>query len=363
MMCSEPRIEYVKARTACMLLLGVLFGSALLWAFGAQRRANADYEDQGHDQVAYPRDSWPSWSPDGKHISFVTDRSSSGRTVYEIDLRSGNIKTLTEVSPADEAEYSPRGTRLVVGSEARIWVKDLVSGKLTTLQRTADHDDVGFYPSFRSDSQILFMQTPRHSDVNCVVQVTLDQSLIPRISQTLLQAQSDLVRTATAPGGGYVAFTAVADNSLRNGRVEIHLWNTATRQDTLVFVSPHPVERMTWLPDCKRILVASSIGSPAVPPNYILRVADGTISALPGDAENDYSDVSVSRDGKWLSYASSSTEYFGTSIWRARFDGSDATELTHSPLWYREMFGARMDADELRRYGEQSRTPRRAEAK
>jgi len=57
----------------------------------------------------------PRWTPDGKHLSFLSSRNDSGTQVFTIDLRGGEGEQLTDLEQGvGSFEWSPDGTRLVI---------------------------------------------------------------------------------------------------------------------------------------------------------------------------------------------------------------------------------------------------------
>ncbi len=57
----------------------------------------------------------PRWSPDGKYLSFLSDRKKEKGQVFVLDRRGGEARQITDVQQGVEAyEWSPNGTRLVL---------------------------------------------------------------------------------------------------------------------------------------------------------------------------------------------------------------------------------------------------------
>ncbi|MGH9856782.1 MAG: TolB family protein, partial [Acidobacteriota bacterium] len=61
-------------------------------------------------------DNSPRWSPDGKHLAFLSARPEEGKTqVWLLDRRGGEARQLTKVSEEiEEYAWSPDGKRLVL---------------------------------------------------------------------------------------------------------------------------------------------------------------------------------------------------------------------------------------------------------
>jgi len=57
----------------------------------------------------------PRWSPDGRYLSFLSDRAKDTNQVFVLDRRGGEARQLTDVKQGVEAhEWSPDGKRLVL---------------------------------------------------------------------------------------------------------------------------------------------------------------------------------------------------------------------------------------------------------
>jgi dipeptidyl aminopeptidase/acylaminoacyl peptidase len=68
------------------------------------------------------RDSAPRWSPDGRHLAFLSDRDGEERQIYVIPLAGGEARRLTNVDGhAGPASWSPDGTKIAFS--ARVWVE------------------------------------------------------------------------------------------------------------------------------------------------------------------------------------------------------------------------------------------------
>ncbi len=79
----------------------------------------------------------PRWSPDGKHLSFLSSRNGSGVQVFTLDMRGGEGVQLTSIEQGVEGyEWSPDGSKLVLvirdpdpDSETIPWVIDRLTFK------------------------------------------------------------------------------------------------------------------------------------------------------------------------------------------------------------------------------------------
>jgi len=130
---------------------------------GPQAQVNAGGVEPGSrnpqrltDDPAY--DGWPTWSPDGSQIAFMSDRSGNP-DIYVMNADGSNVRQLTE-HPANDIwpEWSPDGTRIAFPSRRdgnfEIYVIDGDGTNLQRLTNTPGHED---FPTWSPDStQILF---------------------------------------------------------------------------------------------------------------------------------------------------------------------------------------------------------------
>jgi Tol biopolymer transport system component len=77
--------------------------------------------------------SWPSWSPDGERLAFMSARDSAGRYapgIYVVDLESRRTEQVDPLAGhfldwVDQIAWSPDGGRLLVRRSGRFWIVDL----------------------------------------------------------------------------------------------------------------------------------------------------------------------------------------------------------------------------------------------
>ncbi|MDP9069303.1 MAG: DPP IV N-terminal domain-containing protein [Actinomycetota bacterium] len=101
-------------------------------------------------------DTSPAWSPDGKRIAFVSDRSGNG-DIYIFDIDSRSLQQVT-TNPGPDAfpAWSPDGTELLFASNRKatvdLYAVDLQSGEE---RQITNGDEVEGWPSWSPDGRTI----------------------------------------------------------------------------------------------------------------------------------------------------------------------------------------------------------------
>jgi Tol biopolymer transport system component/alpha-beta hydrolase superfamily lysophospholipase len=119
---------------------------------------NADGSDQRRLTFNPAYDGWPTWSPDGSQIAFVSTRNGNP-DIYVMDADGSNLQQLTQHSANDIwPEWSPNSMQIAFPSRRddnfEIYLINADGSNLQRLTNTPSHED---FPAWSPDgSQIIF---------------------------------------------------------------------------------------------------------------------------------------------------------------------------------------------------------------
>jgi TolB protein len=187
----------------------------------------------------------PTWSPDGKHIAFVSDQDGQ-REVYVMNIDGGEWRNLTQ-NPAEDFSpvWSPDGTRIAFVSDRtrnyEIFVMDAYTGdavRNVSLNRAEE-----WSPVWSPDSNHLTFISDETGSYQ-VYLLTLDNRRI----RNLTRHNSSDFSPAWSPDGKHIAFV-----SNRSEMQRIYLLNIECRvsaEDCIVPVTATRAESSTpaWRP-------------------------------------------------------------------------------------------------------------------
>jgi Tol biopolymer transport system component len=252
-------------------------GNADIYTIAVPNGTDADGGEQGWpdlrrltDDPAY--DGWPTWSPDGAQIAFMSDRSGNP-DIYVMDADGGNLRQLTD-HPANDIwpEWSPDGKRIAFPSRRdgnfEIYVMDADGSNLQRLTNTPGHED---FPAWSPDGkQILFtriegnngtyvMDVPDGTDADGGEQGSHDERRL---------LGSIALEPAWSPDGTRIAF-----GSDRGGFRAIYMMDADGSNLQKLSKTRAGENCPTWSPDGTRIAFAS------------WRDGDGEIYVMDADAD------------------------------------------------------------------------------
>jgi TolB protein len=306
-------IDPIARRTYVRLLLFILFffvvREVLAEVIAFERDdaiwiANTD----GSGSKKLCKGSAPSFSPDGKHIAFHTDTSTSGEVIRQIataDVATGKIAVFHDGIPSrncQEAVWSPDGTRIVFnifdGSEWHLAIINTDGSNFRYVRKSSQAHPSVWSICWARDSQSLYCQ-----DLDNIYQLTADgtelkkwsiNSMFPKVSLTSASAMS------LAPDGNTlvidVEMDETATNLTKNEGPPSAIWiynlsaNKAERITKPGLSSWHPC----WLNNSE-ILFSTEMRKEKTPSIYKINISTKQQTRILQNANNPVASFSTSR--------------------------------------------------------------------
>ena len=237
-------------------------------AFDSDRNEfNRDIYTMGVDGSALTRltmdpsiEKEPAFSPDGKRISFSSDRGGSFQ-IYLLDLSTKEVSQVTNLEKgADQSSFSHDGRLIAFHSGASVWVVHPDGTAPAMVATGLDSFNAYFWPHFSADdSELVF---DRNNEIDAV---HLDGAGLRQIVQNWT---TTIKSPAVSPSGGDVAYAVWCDTQLS-------VWTTpfSTTTDPCKGRRVTPVgepisQRPTWGPNnliaYERVDPGTNLGSIAI---------------------------------------------------------------------------------------------------
>ena len=235
-------------------------------------------------------DSWPSWSPDGRRITFISSRDDPDPNdddrivdIYVMNADGSGQTRLTNSSAWHSLpRWSPDGHRIAFQSHRdENWEIYVMNADGSGLTRLTDNSAVDGRPSWSPDAQrIAFYSTvDENAEIYVVNADGSDQKNITN------NAANDWSPT-WSPDGGRIAF-----HSHRDGNSEIYVMNADGSGQTRLTDNPARDIRPSWSPDGRHIAFSSDRDDPD--PDDIDRIMSIYVMNVDGSDETRLTDNSA----------------------------------------------------------------------
>lgn len=320
-------------------------------------------------------DDHPSWSPDGKHIAFISDRDGSAQ-IWVIAVDGGEARQISHISTeASGVMWSPDGRWLAFASEvfaecrddacnkrkleerekskvkarlidhlmyrhwdhwldgkrSHLFVVAATGGEPRDLTPGVDYD----VPTWRLQAPDDYSFSPdgkeicysAKTDPNEAISTNSDLFLVPVAggpSERITTNRGDDATPRYSPDGRWIAYRAQMQPGYESDRWRLMVYDRATHKSAdLTPEFDSWVEEFTWSPDSKRLYFWAEDKS--YRPIYSVPVAGGKVETLIGQSFN--SDAQPTADGKSVIFVRQS-DLLPAEIFRANADGTDVRSLT-----------------------------------
>ena len=279
----------------------------------------------------------PSWSPDGRHIAFVSTRDDPSGEIYVMGSDGSNPRRLTNNSAVDEfPSWSPDGRHIAFSSERNGNLEIYVMGSDgSNPRRLTNNSGLDFFPSWSPDGRHIAFVSERDFNLDIYVMEVQSEGIDGTPPPT--DSVAGTIRRLTnhwavdtspswSPDGRYIAFSSTRDGN----NFEIYMMGSdgsnprRLTNNSAVDTSP------SWSPDGRYIAFESWHDVTAQ--IYVM----GSDGSNPRRLINDWasnSNPSWSPDGRHIAFDR------GDQIYVMDSDGSNPRRLTnnnysaYSPTW------------------------------
>jgi len=276
--------------------------------------------------------SSPSWSPDGKWLTFLSKRESSTEKVrndsgiqrlFALPMEGGEAVTLTNLSSdIEEYTWSPDGTKIAILAEEEIspekraetekkikikmdWTssldpkpgKDLwmLNVDLKTAKKIKTLDPGAVNLAWSPDSKKIVYQTDYTGEYNDEQKFDIWTIDLDGIQTQLTTMAGPEIYPRFSPDGKWIAFITQTVPDIEFAKTELTIMDqTGKNVRNLTKDFPWSVKQFGWTANGKEII--ARIGERTYSTIYDIEVSNGKIEKLV-EGQNVFGDVSVAKDG------------------------------------------------------------------
>ena len=264
-------------------------------------------------------DIYPSWSPDGRQIAFISDRDGNWE-IYVMNADGSGLTRLTDSPTGDfDPKWSPDGRRIAFMSAHAIYV---VSAEGSGLTRLTDNLGRADSPSWSPDGRRITFASRQYGGEGVYV-INADGSGLTNLTESWRSSGSP----SWSPDGRRIAFS-----STRDGGWEIYVMNADGSDATRLTDHPRFEWQHAWSLDGRRIAFTrtrdrSGYTNDGTGDICVVN-ADGSGLTNLTESQGWNRSPSWSPDGRHIAFSSDRDENWEIYIMNA--DGSGVTRLTES---------------------------------
>jgi serine/threonine protein kinase len=260
-------------------------------------------------------------SPDRSQL-LVSSTDAFNAPFWNLPLPAGSPRRIGDFE-ANWASWSPDGKQLVLGIDSDLYLaKADGSDRRKLVSEPAGYP---YYADFSPDgSRIRFTVVNNQAHTNSLWEIRLDASGLHQLLQGWHTPPSECCGQWT-PDGRYYVFQSATEN----GGMDIFalaesrgLLRKASRVPTRLTFGPLKFSFPTVSLDEKRVFVLGRQQR-----GELVRYDSASKQFVPFLGGISASDVSFSRDGKWIAYVNVPAR----TLWRSRADGSERLQLSNAP--------------------------------
>ena len=197
-------------------------------------------------------DAFPSWSPDGRKIAFVSDRGDGDDEIYAMNADGSGVTRLTD-NPAQDTfpSWSPDGRKIAFMSDRDDENFDIyaMNADGSGLARLTNNPAYDVFPSWSPDGRRIAFTSYRDDENGEIYIMNADGSDLARLTNN----PADDVLPSWSPDGRRIAFTSDRDDE--NG--EVYAMNADVAGVARLTNNPAGDGFSSWSPDGRRIAFVS----------------------------------------------------------------------------------------------------------
>jgi Tol biopolymer transport system component len=277
----------------------------------------------GSPPQGFRGDRYPRFSPDGRYLAFIRDRSDANSDLYLVRYSDGQVrwdqlkKLTNSFDDLRGFDWTPAGRNLICAGADHLWTVSLGGGEPRTL--SVPGEAVTGVSVARSGRRLVYQRRLLDSNIwRMPGPVSHDGSESP--SRLLASTRFD-IEPQYSPDGTKIVFT-----SERSGTGEIWVADSTGHNEVpLTSFGGPSLGSPRWSPDGR--FIAFDCAAPGVNTIYVVGAEGGKPRRLTNDPASAVR-PSWSRDGRSIYFGSDRSGTF--QIWKMPVSGGTAVQVTHA---------------------------------